>query len=159
LPPVLAAGSALLISGCSFYANRVTYAGQVTTELEQWRQYLGVAIAVQYLLLTWGLWKAHKRSRMSRVFLGLFFIPLLWTFLGEWVYRIGMWIVGWGWPGKLLAVLLSFLGGVSGGGGNVYPYLIGAAVFNDVEYLLFWSLPGVISAYVTALLLIAGKKK
>ncbi len=154
----LAWAMALLVTGCSLRANQDALGHPLTDEVSNWRQYLGVALAVQYLLLTWALWKTHKRGQLSRTFLGFMFIPLVWTILGEWAYRLGTWVIGWGWPGRLLAIVISFLSGITGGGGNIYPYLLGAVVFNDTRYLLYWSVPGIVAAYVAIFLRFAGKE-
>lgn len=158
LAVTLLGGLPLLLSGCALLADENTYAQPLTHEVDLWRQYVGVAIAIQYLLLTWALWKAHKRAKLSRLFLGLLFLPLVWTIIGEWVYRLGMWIVDWGWPGKIIAIVISFLGGAAAGG-NIYPYVIGGVIFNDTSFLLYWTVPGVVASYAAAILYLVGKKE
>ena len=145
----------LFLSGCSLLANKADYGRPLTHELDLWRQYLGVTIAVQYLLLTLALWKAHKRGKLSRLFLSLLLLPLVWTILGEWTYRLGMWIIGWGQAGEALAAGLSFISGLAGGG-SIYPYLIGAFVFNDSTFLLYWAVPSVAASYAAAIYYLSG---
>lgn len=154
---VLFALLALLVSGCALLANKQDYAQPYTKEVANWRQYLGVAIAIQYLLLTWGLWRTKRRTKLSRLFLALLFLPLAWTILGEWFYRLGLWMLDWGWPGQILSILISFVNG-AGVGGSIYPYVVGGLIFNDTRFLLFWAVPGVVASYVTAIFYLIGRK-
>lgn len=153
----LALAAALFISGCSLRPDE-QYIKTETTEVSNWRQYLGVAVAVQFLLLAWVFWTTHRRARMSRLFLALLFLPLVWTKIGEWVYRLGVWVLDMGFYGRLVAIFLSFLGGITGTS-NVYSYALGA-VFNDIDFLLYWVVPGVAASYLAAFAyLVKGPKK
>ena len=148
----------LLISGCSFLANRQALGHPATPEIDHWRQYLGFALALQYLLLTWALWKTVRRKHLSRVFLGFLLVPLAWTILGEWTYRLQIWVLGLGCQGKVLAGGASFVLGLTGGNLNIYPYALGALVFNDSNYLLYWALPGFVSAYAAIAVFLSGRE-
>jgi hypothetical protein len=147
----------LLTAGCSFRANQEIYGGPYTEDVSRWRQYLGVAVAIQFFLMALALWNTHHRVKMSRMFLALVFIPLLWTYPAELVYRLEIWILDWGWAGQLLAIMVSFLSGASVAV-NVFSYLLGGVVFNDTRYLLYWSVPGVAAGYAAALFYITGIK-
>ena len=146
---ILSALPLLLLSGCALLANKEDYGHPYTDEIANWRQFLGVALAVQYLLLTWGLWRARKRRSLSRLFLALLFLPLAWTIVGEWFYRLGIWVLAWGWPGQILAIVISLANGVFVGA-NIYPYVVGGLIFNDTRFLLLWGVPGVVGSYLTA---------
>jgi hypothetical protein len=146
---LIALAAGFLLSGCSLRPDD-QYVQPYTTEVSNWRQYLGVAVAVQFLLLAWVFWTTHRRARMSRLFFALIFLPLMWTKIGEWLYRLGEWVLEWETYGRLLAIFLSFVGGITGTS-NVYSYTLGAAVFNDVEFLLYWVVPGVVASYAAAL--------
>lgn len=147
----------LLAAGCSLRPDE-QYVKVETSEVSNWRQYVGVAVAVQFLLLAWVFWTTHRRARMSRLFLALLFLPLVWTKIGEWVYRLGLWVLDLGFVGRLAAIFLSFLGGITGTS-NVYSYALGAT-FNDIDFLLYWVVPGVAASYLAAMAyLIRGPKK
>lgn len=147
----------LLLSGCSLREDQ-QYVQPYTEEVADWRQYLGVAVAVQFLLLAWVFWHTGRKGRMSRLLLGLVLVPLVWTKLGEWVYRLGKLVLDWGVFGKLIAIFLSFIGGIHGTS-NVYSYLLGGVVFNDPDFLLYWAVPGVVASFAAALaFLVKGKK-
>lgn len=72
------------------------------------------------------------------------------TYPAELIYRLQVWIFDWGWPGRLLAIILSFTGGLYGTS-SIFTYLLGGFVFSDTCYLLYWSVPGVIAGYIVAI--------
>ncbi len=157
LPALLPAGGAILtLSGCAILANRGGSAAYRTDQMNLWRQYLGVAVAIQYMVLALALWKAHKRTRLSRLFLSLLFLPIVWTVFGEWGFNLGIWIIGWGWPGKIVAILLS-IGGGAVTSSSIYPYLLGAIVFQNVDFLTYWALPSVAASFTVAMLYFSGR--
>lgn len=140
--------SLLLLSGCSLRGDD-SYVQPFTSEVSYWRQYLGVAVAIQVLTLAYVYWITGRRAKMSRLFLGLLLVPLVWTKLGEWLYRLGSLVLELGLPGKAIAIFLSFLGGINGTS-NVYSFLLGGVVFNDVGFLLYWVIPGVAASFLAA---------
>lgn len=147
----------IFATGCSLRPDH-EYIKPETTDVSNWRQYVGVAVAIQFLLLAWVFWTTHRRARMSRLFLALLLLPLIWTKVGEWIYRLGLMVLDMGFTGKLLAIFLSFVGGITGTS-NVYSYAVGS-VFNDIDFLLYWVVPGVASSYLAAIAyLIRGPKK
>lgn len=158
--PLLAwiAGMALLFCGCGLRADE-RYVQPFTQEVSNWRQYLGVAVAIQVLVLAWVFWTTNRKAKMSRLFLSLLLIPLTWTVLGEWVYRMGNWVLGLGLPGRIIAIILSFAGGIHGTA-SVYSFLLGAVVFNDTKFLLYWAVPGVVASFLAAVAyLVKGQKR
>ncbi|MHB8859939.1 MAG: hypothetical protein ACYC6Z_10735 [Thermoleophilia bacterium] len=138
-----------LISGCAVRAREDVYGQPYTPDVSRWRQYLGAAIAIQFFLLALALWNSGHRQKISRMLLSLVLVPLLWTFPAELIYRLQVWILDWGWPGRLLAIILSFAGGLYGTS-SIFTYLLGGFVFSDTRYLLYWSVPGVIAGYIVA---------
>ncbi len=145
------------ISGCSFRADQESYGHPFDDSVSNWRQYLGVAVAIQFLLMALALWHTRHRVKMSRMILALVLVPLLWTWPGELLYRLESLLLDWGWPGKMLAVILSFISGTLGTT-NIFNYVLGGIVFNDTGFLLYWSVPGVIAGYAAAVLYISGKR-
>ncbi|MHB1390921.1 MAG: hypothetical protein ACYCXF_06770 [Thermoleophilia bacterium] len=126
---------AIMSCGCDLRADE-RYVQPFTQEVSYWRQYLGVAVAIQVLVLAWVFWTTDRKAKMSRLFLSLFLLPLVWTVLGEWVYRVGHWVLGLGLPGRIAAIVLSFAGGIHGTT-SVYSFMLGAMVFNDTDFLLY----------------------
>ena len=148
--------AALLDSGCSIRANEELYGQPYTPDVSRWRQYLGVAIAIQLFFLALALWNSNRHEKMSRMFLSLVLVPLLWTYPAELLYRLQVWVLDWGWPGHLLAIILSFAGGLYGTL-SVFSYILGGFIFNDTHYLLYWSVPGVVAGFLLAAWYISGK--
>ncbi|MHB8921967.1 MAG: hypothetical protein ACYC51_00970 [Thermoleophilia bacterium] len=152
------AGMALLFSGCGLRVDE-KYVQPFTLEVSNWRQYLGVAVAIQLLVLAWVFWTTDRKAKMSRLFLSLLLLPLVWTVLGEWAYRMGNWVLSLGLFGRAIAIILSFAGGIHGTA-SVYSFLLGAVVFNDTRFLLYWVVPGVAASGPAAIAyLVKGKKR
>lgn len=149
---------AIFLSGCSLRPDD-KYVQPYTDEVSNWRQYLGVAVAIQILLMAWVFWNTGRKKKMSRFLLAMLLIPLIWTMVGEWIYRLGGRLLEMGTTGEVLAAVISAAGGMQGSL-NVYSYLMGGVVFNDPHFLLFWAVPGVAASYlVAAAFMIKGKKK
>ena len=136
----------LATAGCAVRADKTTYGQPYTHDVSLWRQYLGAAIALQFFLLALALWNSDNHPKLSRMFLSLLLVPLLWTYPAELVYRLQVWILDWGLAGHLLAMILGFAGGMLGTL-SVFSYLLGGFVFSDTRYLLYWTMPGVIAGY------------
>ena len=144
----------LAAAGCAVRADEATYGQPYTQDVSLWRQYLGAAIAIQFFLLTLALWNSGHHQKMSRMFLSLVLVPLLWTYPAELIYRLQVWILDCGLAGHLLAMILGFAGGMLGTL-SVFSYLLGGFVFSDTRYLLYWTVPGVIAGYTLSVRYVA----
>jgi hypothetical protein len=115
-------------------------------QLESWRLYLGIVLGIQYLMALYVAQRTKKRNIGYNLVLGIIGMLLVFTKLGEWVYKIILWVFGWGLWGKVVAVILAVLTGV-GGVGNITAYIIAGYVYHDLQVMGLCVLPSVIVAF------------
>jgi hypothetical protein len=128
-----------------YLADR-SIAKPMSTQLESWRLYLGVILGIQYLMALYVAQRTKRKNIGYNLLLGIVGMLLMFTKLGEWMYKIILWVFGWGTLGKIVGVILALLTGV-GGVGNITAYIIAGYVYYDLQVMGLCVLPSVIIAF------------
>jgi hypothetical protein len=142
-PPTTAATSP---AETPWYLADRSIAKPMSKQLESWRLYLGIILGIQYLMALYVAQRTKRRNIGYNLILGIVGMLLVFTKLGEWMYKIILWVFGWGTLGRIVAVILGLLTGV-GGVGNITAYIIAGYVYYDLQVMGLCVLPSVIVAF------------
>ena len=129
-----------------FLADR-SIAQPISEQIKSWRLYLGIILGVQYLIALYVARRTRKGNIGGSLIGGIVGALLVFTKLGEWIYKIILWVFGWGLFGKIVAVILALLTGL-GGIGNLTAYIIAGYLYYDVQVMGLCVLPSVIIGFI-----------
>lgn len=142
-----------------YLADR-SMAKPLSKQIESWRLYLGVVLGLQYLMSVYIAVRTKQRHMGRNLIVGILSLLLVFTKLGEWIYKIVLWVFGWGLVGKIVAVILALLTGVVGTG-SITAYIIAGYIYHDMQVMELCVLPSAIVAFLTLFIALrhAGGKK
>ena len=132
---------------------------QQKAKLEMWRNTMWVIIVLQVVIMLPVRIKQGANSgewgAVANLIFMLLSIPLCWTKLGEWGYRLTAWVLGWGFVGQFLTVLFALLSGLGLGVGSLIGLILGGHLFHDIRILQYLVLPTLIGSIPVNLYVVA----
>lgn len=113
--------------------------------LRSWRTAIAIYIAVQYVTMLWASQALKASQRVAYLVRSLILLPLAWTKIGEWWYRLCHLVIQQGEWGILAAAIVFMLAGISGVG-NLMMLVLTSFIFLDIDMLRYLVVPSLISA-------------